>query len=255
MWLAWGRKEMVGSRMILRFWTWVEGVMMEPSMLRVKVWAERVRCFGPIMSISDLLQLSLRKFCCIHDFISARQVVRVEWEDGKDQQWSCLLSCWSWSGTGLGEPAGRSRWPSRLTEWSAASIAFVLGSGGSIPDGDWWGEERLNDGCVELDHHFLRHVEFLPQEEHPLLGLHDGGGDVLRPPQVMCNYTPQESERLHCVNWRVTHGEGDSLSWAPPEVCYHLYSFLGHPLQVVLAPPGSQAVNFLSVGGLVSIGD
>ena len=45
----------------------------------VEVWAERVRCFGPIIRISDLLQLSLRKFCCIHDFISARQVVREEW--------------------------------------------------------------------------------------------------------------------------------------------------------------------------------
>ena len=81
--------------------------------------------------------------------------------------------------------------------------------------------------CVELDHHFLRHVEFLqlPQEEHPLLGLLDGGGDVLRPPQVLCNYSPQESERLHSVNWGVAHGEGDRLGWAPPKVCYHPYSF------------------------------
>ena len=78
MWLAWGRNERVGSRMIPRLRTWVEGVMMEPSMLREKVWAERGRCLGLIMSISDLLQLSLRKFCCIHDFISVRQVVRVE---------------------------------------------------------------------------------------------------------------------------------------------------------------------------------
>ena len=75
--MAWGKKERVGLRMIPRLQTWVEGVMMEPSMLREKVWAERVRCLGPI-SITDLLQLSLRKFCCIHDFISARQVVRVE---------------------------------------------------------------------------------------------------------------------------------------------------------------------------------
>ena len=71
-----GGKERVGSRMTPRLRTWVEGVMMEPSMLRKKVWAERERCFGPIISISDLLQLSLRKFCCILDFISARQVVR-----------------------------------------------------------------------------------------------------------------------------------------------------------------------------------
>ena len=52
--------------------------MVEPSKLREQVWAERVRCLGPIMSISDLLQFSLRKCCCIHDFISARQMVRVE---------------------------------------------------------------------------------------------------------------------------------------------------------------------------------
>ena len=52
MWLAWARKERVGSRMIPRLRTWVEGVTMEPSMLRAKVWAERVRELGPI---SDLL--------------------------------------------------------------------------------------------------------------------------------------------------------------------------------------------------------
>jgi len=59
MWLPWGRKERVGSRMIPRLRTWVEGVTMEPSMLREKVWAERVRerdlkksreCLGIIQS-------------------------------------------------------------------------------------------------------------------------------------------------------------------------------------------------------------
>lgn len=74
-----GRNERVGSMMMPRLRTWVEGVTMEPSMVREKVWAERMREFGPMMSISDLLQLSWRKFCCIHVFISARQVVRVEW--------------------------------------------------------------------------------------------------------------------------------------------------------------------------------
>ena len=43
--------------------------------------------------------------------------------------------------------------------------------------------------------------------------------------------------------------------WAPPEVCYHLYILQGIQLQVVLAAPESQDVNFLSVGGLVAIGD
>ena len=42
--MAWGKKERVGLRMIPRLRTWVEGVMMEPSMLREKVWAERMRC-------------------------------------------------------------------------------------------------------------------------------------------------------------------------------------------------------------------
>ena len=32
-----------------------------------------------MMRISDLLQLSLRKFVCIQFFMSVRQVVRVEW--------------------------------------------------------------------------------------------------------------------------------------------------------------------------------
>lgn len=31
------------------------------------------------MRISDLLQLSWRKFSCIHDLMSVRQAVRVEW--------------------------------------------------------------------------------------------------------------------------------------------------------------------------------
>ena len=47
-------------------------------MFREKVWDERVRELGPMMSNSDLLQLSLRKFCSIHDFISVRPVVIVE---------------------------------------------------------------------------------------------------------------------------------------------------------------------------------
>ena len=70
MWLAWGRKERVGTRRIQRLRTWLEGVTMEPSMLREKVWAERVRELGPMMSISDLLQLSLRLTRCydIHRF-------------------------------------------------------------------------------------------------------------------------------------------------------------------------------------------
>jgi len=52
MWLAWGRKERVESRMIPRLLTWVEGVTMEPSMLREKVWAERERELGSVIYCS-----------------------------------------------------------------------------------------------------------------------------------------------------------------------------------------------------------
>ena len=44
-------------------------------------------------------------------------------------------------------------------------------------------------------------------------------------------------------------------SVASPEVCYHLYCFTGVQLQVILAAPESQAVNFFSVGCLVPIGN
>ena len=56
-----------------------EGVMVELSMLREKFPVERVRASGPMMIISDLLQFSLRTFCCIQFLIIVRQVVRVEW--------------------------------------------------------------------------------------------------------------------------------------------------------------------------------
>ena len=75
-WLAWGKKERVGFKMIPRLRTWVEGVMVEPSMLREKVWAEWVRCFGPIMSISDLLQMSLRSAHILTSAIWSRRTER-----------------------------------------------------------------------------------------------------------------------------------------------------------------------------------
>lgn len=64
--------------MIPRLWTRVELVTIEPSMFSEKVWVERVKEFVLMMRSSDLLQLSLRKLCCIHDCLPARQVVRVE---------------------------------------------------------------------------------------------------------------------------------------------------------------------------------
>ena len=61
--------------MIPRLGTWVEGVTMERSILSEKSWVDRVRELGPMMIISDLLQLSLRKLFCIHILTSVRQVV------------------------------------------------------------------------------------------------------------------------------------------------------------------------------------
>ena len=68
----------MGSNVTPRLRTRVEVVTVEPSMLRVKFWVERVRVSGPMIKISDLLQLSLRKLFCIHVLMSVRQVVRVE---------------------------------------------------------------------------------------------------------------------------------------------------------------------------------
>ena len=78
-WLICGMNESVGSNMTPRLRMRVEVVTRVLSILREKFWVERVRESGPMMIISDLLQLSLRKFLCIQDFISVRQVVRVEW--------------------------------------------------------------------------------------------------------------------------------------------------------------------------------
>ena len=79
MWLTCGMNERVGSKMTPRLRMRVEVVTWVPSMLREKSWLERVRESGPMMIISDLLWLSLRKFICIQDLISVRQLVRVEW--------------------------------------------------------------------------------------------------------------------------------------------------------------------------------
>ena len=52
---------------------------MEPSILREMSWAGRVRKFGPMMRIYDLLQFSLRKLFFIHVLASVRQMARVQW--------------------------------------------------------------------------------------------------------------------------------------------------------------------------------
>ena len=78
MWLTWDWKERVGSRMTPRLRTLVEGVTVEPSIFMDMFWVERVRVSGPMMRISDLLQLSFKKFFCIQVLTSVRQVVMVD---------------------------------------------------------------------------------------------------------------------------------------------------------------------------------
>ena len=77
-WLTWGRNESVGSKMMPRLRTRVEGVTMEPSMSREKSCVELVSEFGPMIMISDLLQFSFRKLFFIQDLTWLRQAVRVE---------------------------------------------------------------------------------------------------------------------------------------------------------------------------------
>ena len=47
-------------------------------MVKLKLWAVLMRDLGPMMGMSDLSQLSLRKSECIHDFILVKQLVRVQ---------------------------------------------------------------------------------------------------------------------------------------------------------------------------------
>lgn len=59
---------------------WVDVETVDLSMESEKSGQVEMRDFGPMMRSSDLLQLSLRKFVCIQEFISVRQFVRVDWE-------------------------------------------------------------------------------------------------------------------------------------------------------------------------------
>ena len=98
--LTWGRNDRVGSKMTPRLRIRSEGVTVEPSMLREKSLVELVRELGPMMMISDLLQLSLRKFVCIQVFKSVRQAVRVEWVVGMMalvERYNCVSSAYEWN--------------------------------------------------------------------------------------------------------------------------------------------------------------
>ena len=105
-WFIWGRNERVGSRMIPRLRTRVEGVTVEPSILREKSWVERMRDFGPMMRISDLLQFSLRKLCCIQVLTSVRQVVRVQWVAAEMVLWRARSACHRCSSENEGHVGG-----------------------------------------------------------------------------------------------------------------------------------------------------
>ena len=98
--------------------------------------------------------------------------------------------------------------------------ALVLGSGSSVPDDAGGGEDRLNDGCVEVYRHCLWQVELLrlPQEVHPLLCFLGEGADVQFPLEVLGEDSAQEAEGLHSVDWEVTQGDRAEWGWALSEI-------------------------------------
>lgn len=67
------------SKMTPRLRQWGVGVRVELSKEKRKSLAVEARELGPITRMSDLLQLSLRKFVWSHELISERQFERVEW--------------------------------------------------------------------------------------------------------------------------------------------------------------------------------
>lgn len=67
------------SKMTPRLRQWGEGVRVQLSKEKQKSLAVEVREWGPITRMSDLLQLSFRKFVWSHELMSERQFERVEW--------------------------------------------------------------------------------------------------------------------------------------------------------------------------------
>ncbi len=63
--------------------------------------------------------------------------------------------------------------------------ALVLGSSSGVPDGDWGGEDGLNDGGVEVYHDWKAELSQLPQEVYPLLGFFGEETDVQLPLEVL----------------------------------------------------------------------
>ena len=77
-WLPWCSKERLLSNMSPRLRMCWEGDRVVLSMVRQKLGLVLVRDMGPMMIMSDLSPLSLRKLVCIHDLVSVKQLVRAE---------------------------------------------------------------------------------------------------------------------------------------------------------------------------------
>lgn len=92
---------------------------------------------------------------------------------------------------------------------NALQSVYVPGGGGSEPHSDGGGQNRLNDGCVELHQHLGQQLELLqlPQKVHALLGLLDGADGQL-PLEVLGDNDTQE---VHNRNGGVYQGEGGTV--------------------------------------------
>jgi len=72
----------------------------------------------------------------------------------------------------------------------------------------------------------------LPQVEHPLLRLLDGGADVQLPLEVPGDVGAQEAAGLHSITGGVSRGEGGGWGCSLSEVHDHLHCLESVELQV-----------------------
>lgn len=94
-------------------------------------------------------------------------------------------------------------------EWMIC-LSLVPGNGSSIPGGD-----GLSKGSAEVHHYLIWQIEFvqLPQKGHSLLWFFWWESCIS---EVM-DVGARKKGRLHCMNWRFTHGDADGLGWTPSE--------------------------------------
>lgn len=86
-------------------------------------------------------------------------------------------------------------------------ILSVLGGGPCIPYSDGRGDDGLYEGGVKLHHHLRWQFELpqLLQDEHPLLGLLNKGGDG-RIPLMRDGGTHRETEGIYSGDGEVNEG-------------------------------------------------